>query len=118
MVNVIEKQIRLFGKPIYAQMTQTDEGIQVLVAGGDKAHIGAVTAVDESGEKHTLTLPGHKETVIAEKWAGELFAKSQAPVVATAGIHYDDITAEQIKTVLQTMDELLKDMLLYIKKQD
>ena len=116
MVNVLEKQVILFEKTIYVQMTQTDEGIQVLVAGGDKSHVGAVTAVDKDGRKHTLTLPGHKETVIAEKWADAIFAESRVPVVVTAGIHFDDITSEQIKMVLQTTDELLSDMLLCIVK--
>lgn len=112
MVKVLEKQIQLYEKMIYVQRTQTDEGIQVLVAGGDKSHVGAVTVIDSDGKKHTVTLPGHKETIIAEKWADAIFAAYKVPVVVTAGIHFDDITSEQISTVLKTTEELLDDLLL------
>lgn len=116
MVNILEKQVTLFDKTICVQFTQTDEGIQVLVAGGDKSHVGAVTVIDSEGEKYTITLPGHKETMIVEKWADAIFAGSKVPVVVTAGIHFDDITSEQIKMVLNTTDELLDDLILSIVK--
>lgn len=118
MVNVLEKQVILFEKTIYVQMAQTDEGIQVLIAGGDRSHVGAVTVVGKDGERHTLVLPGHKEAIITEKWADKIFAESRVPVVVTAGIHFDHITSEQIKMVLHTADQLLDDMILCIIKSE
>ncbi len=115
MVNVLVKQVILFGKTIYVQLTQTDEGIQILVAGGDKSHVGAVTIIGSDGKKYMVTLPGHKEMIIAEKWADAIFAESKAPVVVTVGIHFDDITSEQINLVLKTTDELLDNMLVEIE---
>lgn len=112
MVNVLEKQIVLFEKTIFVRLTQTDEGITAFVTGGDKTHVGAVTVIDHDGKKDTITLPGHKETIIAETWADVIYAQRRVPVVVTAGIHFEHITKEQIEMVLKATDELLNDMLL------
>lgn len=86
----------------------TDNGIHVLLEGGDLGHIGAVS-ICYQGEVQTITIPGHKEAVISENWAKELEHAFKVPVVVEAGIHYDQISEEEIRMVLQLMNtELIK----------
>jgi hypothetical protein len=95
------------------KIDKTQSGIQVLLTGGDLPHIGAVSVIGPDTELHTVTFPGHKEAVISEKWAMEIFAHTdpKQPVVVSCGIHYDGITAEGIRLVIERTDELLEKIL-------
>jgi len=79
-----------------------------LVAGGDKSHIGAVAIMDESKKLTSITFPKHKETIIAETWARQLYEKFNMPVVVSAGIHYDKITPNDILCVVKATNMLLE----------
>lgn len=110
MVDRMQKEISLLGKTIQVFLCRTDCGIQVVVAGGDKSHIGAVSIVDEQGHLISHVFEGHKDGVISDLWAVELHKKWKVPVVVSAGIHYDHITPLQINTVVETMTALLKEI--------
>lgn len=97
----------LYGKEIVARITCLDQGLVILLAGGDKSHVGAVTVAGETGTLNTIQLPGHKEAVLSERWAGAVFEKFQVPVVVEAGIHYDEASKEQIFKVVETAEEML-----------
>ena len=99
--------IECLNKEIKAIVSFTDSGINALVAGGDKSHIGVVSIMDESGGLSTTIFPSHKEAVIAEKWAKAFYDKFKKAVVISAGIHYDDISKEEISLVLEAADKLL-----------
>lgn len=106
IVSVLEREIRI-------RMYETQNGICVIIEGGDKGHIGAVafSAPDPDTEHQSFTFPNHKETLICERWTKGLGSIYGGPVVIIAGIHYDSITKEQIQYVLDVMDsELVKAM--------
>ena len=42
----MEKEIIILNKPVKILLTKTECGINVLITGGDFAHIGAVSIVD------------------------------------------------------------------------
>lgn len=111
MIKTINIQIELMGKQISAFAVLTDDGITVSVSGGDRSHIGAVSIADPEGRINTITFPEHKETVIAEKWALEIWQKLHQPVAVSAGIHYDGISKAQIGQVLDATDSILKNLL-------
>ncbi len=110
MIETIEKTKVVFGKEIKAIVIFTDHGITAVIAGGDRAHMGAVSMVDENGKIQTTTFPTHKETIIAENWGKALYEKYQQPVLVSAGIHYDDLSKEGIMTVVETSARLLEEM--------
>ena len=57
---------RMFrGKPITAEMTATDCGVQVGLYGGDTPHIGAVGIVDPDGNIRSRSLKGTKKAFSA-----------------------------------------------------
>lgn len=82
--------ITLFGKKITAELTRLDQGVQVLVAGGDLSHVGAVSIVDPEGHITTTQFPGHRDGVVSRRWAEALAETGNIPAVVTAGIHYDN----------------------------
>ena len=45
----MEKEIIILNKPVKILFTKTECGIEVLITGGDFAHIGAISIVDPKG---------------------------------------------------------------------
>ena len=62
----MEKEIIILNKPVKILFTKTECGIEVLITGGDFAHIGAISIVDPKGEICTKTFEGHKDNFISE----------------------------------------------------
>ena len=100
--------IQALNKEIKAVVVFTDNGINATVAGGDKSHIGAVSIADEEGKITTTVFPNHKEAVISEYWAEKLFDRYRVPVVASAGIHFDNISRDGINEVITACKELVR----------
>ena len=96
---------------IAAQVTCTEHGISVLVAGGDRSHIGAISIVNGKGQRETIIFEGHRDDTISNRWADRLYEASQVPVVVSVGIHYDDATGPQIREIVAACEEMLADIL-------
>ena len=111
MLNKTELQIQLVHKPLQVVVLNTAEGVQLLISGGDRPHIGAVCVMDSRGNAVSHCFPGHRDDIIANKWAAEIHKKTRTAVVVSAGIHYDQISREQIQTILDTTDALLHTVL-------
>lgn len=107
----MEKEIIILNKLVKILLTKTECGINVLIAGGDFAHIGAVSIVDPQGEIFTKTFEGHKDHFVSEEWAGKLYKKFQVPVVVSVGIHYDNIDSTGIEDVISEMKKALEEVL-------
>ena len=98
----------------------TDEGVVVFIAGGTKEHVGGVAMSlpreSLSGKGHScdtwiLPVPGHKDTVVAEKASARICNELKIPAVVTAGIHIDAATGGQIADIEATC-LLLSDQLV------
>lgn len=103
----IEKTICILEKEVRICCYSTECGINVMVEGGDQGHIGAVAIVAPDVPMQVVAIPSHKETVICERWAAELFEKFHVPVVVEAGVHFDDIEKSKIEIVLERLEEAL-----------
>lgn len=82
----------------------------VTLYGGD-AHVGAVALgePEEAGTDATarvLTVPGHREGLLACKVAQRLASAVHARVCVACGIHWDHISADEIATVLRLAESL------------
>ena len=111
MIDSFEKQESLFGRSIFVKMTTTDCGIQLLIAGGDLSHIGAVAIADAKGKIEVTTFEGHRETEVARKYAAGLWEKYRVPIVVSAGIHYDNATHEEIIKIVNLTNKILEEIL-------
>ena len=110
----IELQSKFLNKIIDVRILIVQEGIQILIAGGDKEHIGAVCIMDCNGNSVNHCFSGHRDDVIAQKWVSEIYKKTKKTVVVSAGIHYDNITPDEIKQIINITDDLLKKFLSLI----
>lgn len=106
------------GREIAAHMTETEAGVIVSLLGGDKPHIGAVGILDPDGLASVTQFSAHKEGVLCERWIKAFSEQNIRPAVVTAGIHYDNLGAEGIRSVLELCDELLEDCLHNLTNTD
>lgn len=111
---VFELRRESSGYPILAQITQLDSGIHVLLTGGQRSHVGAVTMAQNGQIFSTVDYPGHREAVITERWAKELSGLTHDDVTVACGIHYDKATKEQIETVIKICEEMLAQVCGYM----
>lgn len=107
----------LFDADVTARASVLDEGVHVLLAGGERSHVGAV-ALAQNGELLACpSFPGHKEQTVCEYWALALSRETKSCATVACGIHYDHITPEGIQAVLDICDKLLAETLQRIKKE-
>jgi gallate decarboxylase subunit D len=90
----------------------------VAVWGGTHPHIGAVALAlprpslrdkrKTSATSSVLTLLGHKEDATVKRISEDLAAALKRNVVVTAGIHWDNLKAEEIEGIIRLTDRLTK----------
>ena len=105
----IEKS--LLGRKITARLQFLDEGLNVLLTGGEKSHIGAASGRVPGQEPVDIELPGHREGNLAAQWAEELYRTWEMPVSVECGIHYENLSKEGIRQVLDVCREMLEEIL-------
>ena len=91
-----------------------NEDICVTISGGD-AHIGAVALSipkDDYSKKckpeldvSVFTVKGHKDNIIAEQTARKVSLLTSKKAVVICGIHYEKITAEEIRDIMKLAEE-------------
>jgi hypothetical protein len=93
------------------------DDILVAIWGGEKPHIGAV-AVGQAGPSlkdpniinssaSVICYFGHKEHLLAKTAAEALAAALNTHVVVTAGIHWDNLSKEDIRLIMTHSDILI-----------
>jgi hypothetical protein len=105
---MIEHTLWLFDYPIRCTVTTLDSGIHVLLTGGSRSHIGAVSVAQPGQPVDTMIFPGHKDQFISEPWAKKLSEATGQRVCVVCGIHYDDATKAQIAAILDETERLLQ----------
>lgn len=106
----LEAGVRLIGQDLL-----------VAIWGGEKPHIGAVAVAQPrpslkdpevmSATASVICLPGHKEDELAKAVSEILAAALNTPVVVTAGIHWDNISKDGIRKVIEN-SKILVDLIL------
>lgn len=100
----------LFGSPIFIRIHDTGSGINALICGGERPHIGAVSVKLPGEEVITHEFPSHREGIVSEKWSEVLCDHFCQCAVVSCGIHYDNITRDQISSILLELDKLLEEI--------
>lgn len=101
---------QVLGREVRITKYSTACGLSILVEGGDKGHIGSVSAAMPGMSVQSIVLPDHEEAVISEKWAARLCREENVPVTVSVGLHFDGISKAQIVKVLERMDEILEEI--------
>ncbi|MGE7616177.1 hypothetical protein [Paenibacillus sp. NPDC101420] len=79
----------------------------LLVISGGVRHIGAASTAYLNGERvevQTSAVPNHKEHSISEDIAIRVAEALNRTVTVVMGIHYDDLTKEGIKEVVEIVN--------------
>lgn len=104
-------ELTILNRPVICTVTPLDDGIHVLLTGGDKGHIGAVSVCDPDQAPETIRFPWHKEQYITEPWAKTIANAAQQRCCVVCGIHYDGASPEDIRCILSETDQLLRQIL-------
>jgi hypothetical protein len=106
---------------VVAEVKIIGDDLMISVWGGTKPHIGSISVSvprpglkDGTGMSSTssvINLIGHKDEVIARKFSEQLAAKFNRNAIATAGVHIDDITDNQINIIMQNITALCLDVI-------
>ncbi|MHB1651944.1 MAG: prenylated flavin chaperone LpdD [Desulfitobacteriaceae bacterium] len=90
-------------------LIDTGAGIQGLLLGGEKPHIGgcvlgvprpSLTGEGWGVDLYITPVPNHKDVNVASRLAKDLARVTKQPVVVTAGIHSDSLTAKELKDIM------------------
>ena len=105
---------------IHLRVFRQGRDLQVLCGGG-ATHIGAVAlAAPAHGQvedqSHLAALPGHKEAALAQRMAERMAHALGCAVCVSAGIHYDNITREEIRQVEQMVHDLTERCISALQK--
>lgn len=106
----------LWGEKIVAHCQAAAGGINVFLWGGQQPHIGGISVLSPDGRTHTISFPGHKDAVLTEQWAEAFRDVGILPAVITAGIHYDNLSRDEIVTVTHLTDDLLAQVLTFLNR--
>ncbi len=106
---------------VVAEVKIIGDDLMISVWGGTKPHIGSISvSVPRPGLKDgtrmsstssVINLIGHKDEVIARKFSEQLAAKFNRNAIATAGVHIDDITENQVNIIMQNITALCLDVI-------
>jgi len=92
----------------------------VVVIDGGRGHIGAVAAGTGCGGmavSSVLTTPGHRDDRIAKDAAERISKRLACNCAVIAGVHYDNITPQEIKDVLNLSNELVDELEGALRKE-
>ncbi len=82
----------------------------VIVAGGNRRHIGAMGCAIAGDVQFSRDLPAHRDRAIVDIFLRELGPRVDGTVLVSAGVHLDDITAEEIRTILELSATLAREV--------
>jgi len=102
---------------IHGFVQELGQDILVSIWGGTHPHIGAVgMAIPRPSLKNpkkwsatssNFTFVGHKEDILAKKISEKLSARLRKNTVVTAGIHWDNLSPAEIKTIQNLTPKLV-----------
>lgn len=110
-------EITVLDFPLRVALTPLDEGLHVLLTGGCRTHVGAVTLAEPGCPPRTLLRQSHRDDVLSTRWATALADALQAPVCVACGVHYDNATPGQIRTITAASDDMLRLALERLKSE-
>jgi hypothetical protein len=92
------------------------EDLVVLLYGGDRPHLGTITAGARLEPLSTIQLQTHKEFYITEEIAVLLRKNFSSNFAICCGTHLDDISKEELKLMPELAIEMGRELIEELKK--
>jgi hypothetical protein len=86
------------------------EDLCVIITGGDRPHLGAVTVGSKHVEEHTFCFPHHKEDHVTKLVYSLITEPFDKNVLVCCGIHVDSISKPEIDTVISLCREMIVEL--------
>ena len=102
------------GAPLSLEAHLVGEDIAVLIVGGTRPHVGAVSAAfyqNGAADVHTAQGEGHRDGVVSEAAARRICEALHRNCTVCCGIHYDNASKEDIRRILRETDAMLETLL-------
>lgn len=80
----------------------------VLITGGDKPHVGAVSVYSKEEGIKTISLKNHKDYIIGETFINSINDIFNGNISVSSGIHIDNISKQQIDDVYKCCNSIFK----------
>ncbi len=112
---------------ISLEVKEIGRDLLIAIYGGDEHHVGGVAAAYPTKSHYrdattisvsTLTLPGHKDYVVANTSAEKICKALEIPTVVTVGIHYDNASRKEIEEIIVVVDALVEEVISYYQKAE
>ena len=111
---------------LHSLIQEMGQDLLVSIWGGSRPHIGALAMATPrpslrdpkkwSATSSNFTFVGHKEDLLVKRISEKLAASLRRNVVVVAGIHWDNVTAKEIKTIEDLTLKLSEKALKLLKK--
>lgn len=86
---------------------------QLILTGGDK-HVGALALSGPNEKTQVLVAPGHYEGHLCRELSEICAKKLNCRIAFCCGIHYDDISKDEIEEILVLARIVIEDFLNYV----
>ena len=105
-------------------LQDTGNGINGLLTGGEKPHVGGVVLAlprpslkgeGWSADVYITPVPGHKDVDVARTVATLLARELRCPVVVTAGIHSDNLYPDELSRMTCNCETLTQTAITALK---
>lgn len=109
---------------IILTIIDTGNGLQGLLTGGEKPHVGGVvlalprpsfSGLGWSSDVYVTPVPGHKDVDVARTLAETLAREIRSPVVITSGIHSDNLIPSELSKIINNCKKLTQIALASLK---
>ena len=110
------KEKLFHGYEIQCDVIQMGKDYTIALYGGEQPHVGCAVMTTArpslSGTgigvtSSVISSVGHKEEIVARRFAERLAKEKNCTVVCSCGIHIDNITSEQINIVQEKCEKLI-----------
>ncbi|MGY5864813.1 MAG: hypothetical protein RTV41_09425 [Candidatus Thorarchaeota archaeon] len=112
---------------IFLDVKEIGNDLLIAIYGGDAHHIGGAAVAYPTPSHYrdattvsvsTMTLPGHKDYVVANTAAEKICKALETPTIVTVGIHYDNATKNDIEEIISVVDSLVQDAISHYQKAE
>lgn len=99
------------GYVMEASVIKMPEDIHIVLMGGSRPHIGAISVFQRGKKVESFQLEGHKEEAVSKRWAEQISLAYEGTVTVACGIHYDQATKSLIQEIVKQTDEVLEEVI-------
>ena len=112
---------------IFLDVKEIGNDLLIAIYGGNAHHIGGAAVAYPTPSHYrdamtvsvsTMTLPGHKDYVVANTAAEKICKALETPTIVTVGIHYDNATKNDIEEIISVVDSLVQDAISHYQKAE